>query len=39
MNFLDSFFNLSSIALIGAAETEKKLGEAILKNLLNSIWK
>lgn len=35
MSFLDSLFNPSSIALIGAAETENKLGGAILKNLLN----
>jgi len=34
MNFLDSLFNPSSIALIGAAHTENKLGGIVLKNLL-----
>ncbi len=34
MNTLDSFFKPKSIALIGAAHTEKKLGGVVLKNLL-----
>ncbi len=34
MNFLDSLFNPSSIALIGAAHTTERLGGIMLRNLL-----
>ena len=38
MDHLDTFFNAKSIAVIGASSNERKVGYAILKNIIGIIF-